>query len=56
MITLELHYNNRTEYQVWTSEWATIQIAIQLMKQDLAINYCEVVNQETCEVITIPRK
>lgn len=56
MITLELHYSNRTEYQIWTSEWATIQIATQLMKQDLAINYCEVVNQETYEVITIPRK
>ena len=56
MITLELHYLNRTEYQVWTSEWAAIQIGIQWLKQDPRILRAVVVNQETCEVIEIPRK
>lgn len=56
MITLELHYTSRTEYQIYKSEWAAIQIGIQWLKQDPRINYAVVVNQETYEVIEIPRK
>lgn len=55
MFTLQLNYENRNEYQVYASEWATKQIAKQWLAQDEKIQKAYIINHDTCEVEEITR-
>ena len=50
MITLYVHYSNRTEYYPFTSQWAANLIAIDAMRQDIRIEYVEMVDNVTKEI------
>lgn len=50
MITLYIHYSNRTEYYPLTSKWAANLIAINMMRQDIRIEYVEMVDNTTLEI------
>lgn len=55
MFTLQLNYENRKEYQVYASEWATKQIAKQWLAQDEKIQKAYIINHDTYEVKKITR-
>ena len=50
MITLHIHYNNRTHYYSLSSLWAANLIAINNMKADANIKNIMIVDNETGEV------
>lgn len=50
MITLHIHYTNRTEYNPLSSLWAANLIAINTMRNDSRITYIDIVDNATGEV------
>jgi len=50
MITLHIHYNNRTEYNPLSSLWAANLIAVNTIRRDPRINYIDIVDNNTGEV------
>jgi len=50
MITLHIHYTNRTEYNPLNSLWAANLIAINTMRNDPRITHIDIVDNNTGEL------
>lgn len=50
MITLHIHYNNRTEYYSLSSLWAANLIALNNMRVNASIKNIMIIDNETGEV------
>lgn len=50
MITLHIHLNNRTEYRPMETLWGANLVAIGIMRNAPAVNYIDIIDNETGEV------
>ena len=50
MITLNIHFNNRTEIRVMESLWAANLVAISIIRNNPSVNSIDVVNRLTGEI------